>query len=127
MLGTTFYNESIRKALIAFGTLFNNITIERVDSSNNTQSILVPLAYAPRARFRQILAQAATGTETQFSLPRMSFEWTGLTYDSTRKLNTMQKTAVTYKTLTFLVVFYMMNINVIIKCLIIRKKIFISF
>ena len=62
MLGTTFYNESIRKALVSFGTLFNNITIQRVDSSNNTQNILVPLAYAPRARFRQ-LVQAATGVE----------------------------------------------------------------
>ena len=40
MLGTTFYNESIRKALVSFGTLFNNITIQRVDSSNNTQNIL---------------------------------------------------------------------------------------
>jgi hypothetical protein len=94
MLGATFYNESTRKALIAFGTLFNNITIKRVDSSENVQSILVPLAYAPRARFRQILAQASTDTETQFSLPRMSFEWTAIAYDTTRKLNTMQKTAV---------------------------------
>ena len=92
MLGTTFYNESIRKALVAFGTLFNNVTIQRVDSSNNTQNILIPLAFAPRARFRQ-LAQAATGVETQFKLPRMSFEWTSLAYDTTRKLNTMQKTA----------------------------------
>ena len=94
MLGTSFYNESIRKALISFGTLFNNITIKRVDSSDNVQSILVPLAYAPRSRFRQILAQVSTGTETQFSLPRMSFEWTAIAYDTTRKLNTMQRTAV---------------------------------
>ena len=101
MLGTTFYNESIRKALVSFGTLFNGISIKRANTSGAIQTITVPLAYAPRARFLQVLGQIRTGAETQYTLPRMSFEWTGLTYDSTRKLNTMQKTAVTYKTLTF--------------------------
>lgn len=103
MLGTTFYNESIRKALVAFGTLFNNVTIKRSNTSGDIQSYVVPLAYAPRARFLQDLAQQATNAEVQYTLPRMSFEWTSLTYDSMRKLNTMQKTAITYKTLTFTV------------------------
>ena len=102
MLGTTFYNESIRKALVAFGTLFNNITIKRSNTSGDIQSYTVPLAYAPRARFLQDLAQQATNAEVQYTLPRMSFEWTSLTYDSIRKLNTMQKTGVTFKTLTFI-------------------------
>ena len=101
MLGTTFYNESIRKALVAFGTLFNNITIKRSNTSGDIQSYTVPLAYAPRARFLQDLAQGAANAEVQYTLPRLSFEWTSLTYDSMRKLNTMQKTAITYKTLTF--------------------------
>ena len=101
MLGTTFYNESIRKALVAFGTLFNNITLKRSNTSGDIQSYTVPLAYAPRARFLQDLAQGAANAEVQYTLPRMSFEWTSLTYDSMRKLNTMQKTAITYKTLTF--------------------------
>ena len=102
MLGTTFYNESIRKALVAFGTLFNNITIKRSNTSGDIQSYTVPLAYAPRSRFLQDLAQQATNAEVQYTLPRMSFEWTSLTYDSIRKLNTMQKTGVTFKTLTFI-------------------------
>ena len=101
MLGTTFYNESLRKALVSFGTLFNNIEVKRSNTSGNIETVIVPLAYAPRARFVQVLAQAQTGTEIQYTLPRMSFEWTALTYDATRKLNTMQKTATTYKTLTF--------------------------
>ena len=57
MLGTTFYNESIRKSLVAFGTLFNGITIKRAGSGSTIQSVDVPLAYAPRARFVQILQQ----------------------------------------------------------------------
>ena len=97
MLGTTFYNESIRKALVGFGTLFNNIDIIRTDSSGNSETIKVPLAYAPRSRIVSIL-QTAGGSETphqevSVTLPRMSFEWTTLAYDSTRKLNTMQRTA----------------------------------
>ena len=101
MLGTTFYNESIRKALVSFGTLFNDISVKRANTDGTIQTITIPLAYAPRARFLQVLGQGRTGAETQYTLPRMSFEWTALTYDATRKLNTMQKTATTYKTLTF--------------------------
>ena len=93
MLGTRFYNESIRKVLVAFGSLFNNIDIQRSDGTN-TEIIKVPLSYAPRARFRQRLAADQTdGTEVEVSLPRMSFEWTDISYDSARKLNTMQRMA----------------------------------
>ena len=91
MLGTRFYNESIRKILVAFGSLFNNIDIQRSDGTN-TEIIKVPLSYAPRARFRQRLAaDQKEGTEVEVSLPRMSFEWTDISYDSARKLNTMQR------------------------------------
>ena len=101
MLGTTFYNESIRKALVSFGTLFNDISLKRANTDGTIQTVNIPLAYAPRARFLQVLGQLRTGAETQYTLPRMSFEWTALTYDATRKLNTMQKTSTTFKTLTF--------------------------
>ena len=92
MLGTTFYNESIRKALVAFGTLFNGITIKRAGSGSTIQSVSVPLAYAPRARFVQNIQQKRRSgvADVQGGLPRISFEWSGLTYDATRKLNTMQ-------------------------------------
>ena len=32
MLGTHFYNESIRKTIVGFGTLFNNIELQRKDT-----------------------------------------------------------------------------------------------
>ena len=101
MLGKTFYNQSIRKILVAFGTLFNNINIERENTDGTTESIKIPLAYAPRARFVQRLNQTYDATEVQTTLPRMSFEWTDISYDSTRKLNTMQKMGSVYITLTF--------------------------
>ena len=99
MLGNTFYNQSIRKVLVAFGTLFNNINIERTSEAGLTEVIKVPLSYVGRERFVAKLSQAISGTEIQTTLPRMSFEWTDITYDSTRKLNTMGRVASVYLTL----------------------------
>jgi len=101
MLGKTFYNQSIRKILVAFGTIFNNINIEREKADGTIETIKIPLAYAPRARFVQRLNQTfdPTETEVQQTWPRMSYEWTDISYDSTRKLNTMQRMSNVYITL----------------------------
>jgi len=92
-----FYNESMRKMTVAFGQLFNNIQVKRTDSSGNVvQSIRVPLAYAPKEKFLVRLDQKPNLDEREFAitLPRMGFEITGISYDSGRKLNKIQK----YKT-----------------------------
>ena len=101
MLGKTFYNQSIRKILVAFGTIFNNINIEREKADGTIETIKIPLAYAPRPRFVQRLNQTfdPTETEVQQTWPRMSYEWTDISYDSTRKLNTMQRMSNVYITL----------------------------
>jgi len=97
LLGTTFYHETTRRIVIAFGTLFNNISVRKSDSSDVVQkTIKVPLAYAPKAKFIQRLRQADSADPNadrrlQMTLPRMGFEMTGMNYDSTRKLNTMRK------------------------------------
>ena len=52
MLGTYYYHEIIRKTIIAFGTLFNEIYIRHQDENNNDISqIKVPLAYSPIQKF----------------------------------------------------------------------------
>lgn len=97
MLGTRFYNESFRKVLVAFGTLFNNISIERDDGLGNTDSkeiYKVPLSYGPRSKFNAILDSAGTHAPTQMTIPRMGFEWTGTTYDPIRKLSTVVRQGV---------------------------------
>ena len=49
MLGQTYYHQTLRRYVITFGTLFNDIIVQRKDSANNIiQDIKVPLAYAPR-------------------------------------------------------------------------------
>jgi len=85
-----FYNEILRKTIIGFGTLFNGIAIKQDGSV-----VKVPLAYGPTQKFLARLEQAPNLSQaTQISLPRMSFEFTGLTYDSSRKVTTTQTIAV---------------------------------
>ncbi len=85
-----FYNEILRKTIISFGTLFNGISIKQDGST-----VKVPLAYGPTQKFLARLEQAPNLSQaTAISLPRMSFEFTGLTYDSSRKVTTTQTIAV---------------------------------
>ena len=95
MFGTHFYNEGLRKLTIAFGQLFNNIVIQNKSSSGAiTKRIRVPLAYAPKEKFIVRLEQQAdlpNDREVAVTLPRLGFEITGLQYDSSRKINKMQK------------------------------------
>ena len=52
MLGQQFYHETIRKMVVSFGTIFNNIQIVKKNSSGQiTQSMKVPLAYGPKQKF----------------------------------------------------------------------------
>ena len=93
MFGHQFYHKSLRNYIILFGTLFNNIHIERRNSNDNViQKIKCPLTYAPREKVTARLEQNISLTEKQsILLPRLSFEMTNLTYDPSRKLNTISK------------------------------------
>ena len=93
MFGHKFYHQAIRKYIILFGTIFNDIHIERRNSNNNViQTIKCPLTYAPREKVTARLEQNPAITEQQsILLPRLSFEWTNMMYDPSRKLNTMNK------------------------------------
>ena len=101
MFGDHFYHKQIRNTVIAFGTIFNNINIKRLDSSGNPlQNIKIPLSYSPKEKFIARLDQNTdlTGSDSSvaITLPRMAFDITGYSYDGSRKLNKNQKiTAVT--------------------------------
>jgi hypothetical protein len=93
MLGTQFYNETIRKVVVAFGTMFNDIHLVRKDNNGTIiQTMKVPLAYGPRQKFLVRLREDADLTkQVAVTLPRIGFEITGLSYDPARKLNRVQK------------------------------------
>ena len=86
-----FYNEILRRTIISFGTLFNNISIKHTDSDTIVSVDKVPLAYGPTQKFLARLEQSPDLNKPfAITLPRMSFEFTGLTYDPTRKVTTTQ-------------------------------------
>jgi len=96
MLGSHFYNSIVRKNIIAFGTLFNNITMKSTDpdSGDVLEETKVPLAYGPKQKFLVRLTDSTT-RKVAITLPRLYFEMTGIDYDPTRKTSPVQK----YKTI----------------------------
>ncbi len=81
----SFYHSHVRKAIIAFGTIFNDINIERKNSAGAVAQVLrVPLAYSTKQKFLTRIARVAdtsTRGEVALTLPRMGFEINGLDYD----------------------------------------------
>ncbi len=93
MLGSHYYHEIMRKSIVSFGTLFNNIHIKHYDGQTDdvVDEMRVPLAYAPRQKFlARLTQQSDLNKAVAISLPRMSFEMTSLTYDGTRKTGMTQ-------------------------------------
>ena len=93
MLGQQFYHETMRKVVVAFGTIFNNINIVRTNNSGEViQSMKVPLAYGPKQKFLTRLREDPNlNKKVALTLPRIGFEISGISYDASRKLNSIQK------------------------------------
>lgn len=90
-MDTYFYHQIIRKTVIGFGTLFNNIEVRHQDSNDNSFSIIrVPLSYAPSQKLLQRARQQDLNKKVEITFPRMSFEMTGLSYDPSRKASITQ-------------------------------------
>ena len=93
---TTFYHNSVRNTVIAFGSLFNEIYVTRKNADGTTkEQIKVPIAYGPKEKFLRRIYESSSisddGPKVEITLPRLSFEITGMDYDSSRKKNTMNK------------------------------------
>ena len=99
MFGTYFYNETIRRSVSIFGTLFNNIKVKKTKSDGTVLTEqLVPISYGPKQKFLQRLAEEpnlSDGNRTQISLPRMAFQVSGFEYDQARQQNKLIRHAKT--------------------------------
>jgi len=93
MFGQQYYHGTIRKYVIAFGNLFNDIIVQRLDSSGNRiQSLLVPLAYGPKEKWLVRLVQDPNlDQDVAITLPRMGFEIQSMIYSPQRKLSSTIK------------------------------------
>ena len=93
MLGQYFYNETIRRTIIAFGSLFNDVYIERRNAADVTvQTLKVPLAYGPKQKFIiRLEGDPGLDQKVAITLPRIGFEISALDYAPERKLNRILK------------------------------------
>jgi hypothetical protein len=107
MLGNDhFYNRTIRKVVVAFGTMFNDIHVVRYNKAGTTsyEKFKVPLNYGAKEKYITRINSDPTLTKSiATSVPRMSFDMTGMSYDTARKLpstvrNFAANTATTVKT-----------------------------
>lgn len=94
MFEAPYYNAHTKHSVIAFGRLFSNIKIVRVNPDDQTknQTINVPLSYASKEKALVRIQQDPTLTNHVHTvLPLMSFEITSFAYDASRKLNRMNR------------------------------------
>lgn len=84
------YNRVIRKIIVAFGNLFDSIPLVKYNSDNTeAERVMVPIAYAAKELYVKRLEEDLTlDKKVQTTLPRLSFEMTGLSYNNDRKQNT---------------------------------------
>lgn len=92
MFGHEFYNETTRRYVAIFGTLFNDIAISRKDNSSSTiQRMKVPVNYGPMQKFLAMMEQDPDFTAPAITLPRISFEIIDMSYDGERNLTSLKK------------------------------------
>lgn len=122
MLNQKFYWGTIRKSVIAFGNLFNNIHIDRRNGAGEViQTLKVPLSYAPKSKFLSRIAAQPQSFEQSFQtfLPRLAFEMAGIQYDPGRRISLVQQNRAVNSTSTTLNVQYAptpYNINMMLYC-----------
>jgi len=93
MLGNAhFYNRTIRKVVTAFGTVFNDILLQRYNLDNTVKKEIfkVPLSYGAKEKYLTRITSDPTLTKAVATvIPRISFEMVSMTYDTSRKLNSL--------------------------------------
>lgn len=84
---STNYHRIIRKIVIGFGSLFDNISLIRYnpDETENRRS-KVPIIYSSKEKYvSRLVGDPNLDKKIQTVLPRMSFDMLSMEYDSTRK------------------------------------------
>lgn len=94
MLGNShFYNRTIRKVVVAFGTIFKDIEVIRFAKDGSPQlKMLIPLSYGAKEKYlTKITSDPTLNKSVNTVVPRMSFNLDSLSYDSSRKqMTTLQ-------------------------------------
>jgi hypothetical protein len=93
MFGQVWNHGLVRKYVILFGTLFNDVYINRENSVGETiQTLRIPLTYGPKDKFlNRVDSDGFLDRAISVQLPIMSFEMTSMNYAADRKLNTINR------------------------------------
>lgn len=79
-----FYNQTLKKAVAVFGTIFNNMRVVKHGGVEER----VPISYGPREKFLARLKQETRqDSHVAIKVPRMAFNISDLTYDTNASLN----------------------------------------
>jgi len=87
-----FYNTSLRRLVVGFGTLFNSIYVQHDNPDNPATpiKIRVPITYAPQEKFIRRLLEPSSitdGTRIETQLPKLSYIMTSVRLDAARRRN----------------------------------------
>jgi hypothetical protein len=92
-----YYNQSIRKIVLTFGSLFESVYVIRSETDGTERErIRVPLSYGSKEKFIWKLTQESSlskNSRVQTVLPRLGFEITNMMYDPSRKINRITQRA----------------------------------
>ncbi len=93
MFGHTFYHGTLRRYVIMFGDIFNELTIDRFDGTGSKiQTIHIPIGYGPKQKWlARLEADPDLNRPLSITLPRLGFEMTSMSYAPARKLNSAHK------------------------------------
>jgi hypothetical protein len=93
----SYDNQSIRKLVIAFGSLFDEIYVSRKnDTTGITENVKVPITFSSKEKFLRRLESNSSITDnvkTQINIPYLSFEVANIAYDFGRKRNKLTTTS----------------------------------
>lgn len=92
MFGQIWNNNTIRKYVIYFGTLFNDVWVQRDNAAGVVQQTMkVPLNYGPKEKFlARLEGNPNLDRNVAITLPRMAFEIINIAYAPERKVATTQ-------------------------------------
>ena len=88
MFENHFYNESTRRMVSVFGSIFNDMEVVKKDAAGKIlREIKVPLGYAPRSKVLARLNEQTSGPKLAIKLPRLSFEISSMDYDANARVS----------------------------------------
>jgi len=94
MFGVTYEHDLLRKFSVIFGALFNDVYVTRLQGGTQIQKMKVPIGYGPKEKFLARVNSNPEGTHESkpaITLPRLAFQMGEITYDPTRKLQSLKK------------------------------------